>query len=166
MVNLNKRYAAVAAATVFLVLLLFCYPTDRRQIKKLFKHLSQWVSKEGQEGPIAMVQLIPEGRKFFADPCELKSDEYGLDESLSPLELAKLAMGARSRFETLSLEFHDLQIGFAEDGQAQVTVTARLTGRGESGEDVQETHEIEGVLQKNEGRWLLTRIKLVEVLKK
>ena len=166
MVNLNKRYAAVASAIALLVLLLLCYPTDRRQIRKQFKRLSEWVSKEGKEGPLAIVQLIPEGRKFFADPCKLKAEAYGLDESFTPLDLAKLTMGARSRFETLSLEFHDLQIGFTGDGAAQVTVTARLIGLGENGESVQETHEIEGTLAKKDGRWLLARIKLIEVLKK
>lgn len=166
MVNPNKRHALVAVALALLVFLVLCYPTDRRQIRKQFKRLSEWVSKEGKEGPLATVERIPEARKFFADPCELKAEAYGLDESLSPLDLAKLAMGARARFERLTLEFDDLKIGFTGDGEAQTTVTARLIGQGENGEAVQETHEIEGVLKKKEGRWLFTRIKLVEVLKK
>ena len=166
MVNTNKRYAAIAAAIAALVLLLLCYPTDRRQIKRQFKRLSEWVSKDGKEGPLALVQRIPEGRKLFADPCELKAEAYGLDESLSPLELAKLAMGARSRSDTLSLEFHDLQIGFTGDGEARGTVTARLKGTGEGAEDLQETHEVDYEMRKTEGRWLFTKITLVQVLKK
>lgn len=165
MVILSKRNAAVAGALALLVLLLLCYPTDRRQIKRQFKRLAEWVSKEGQEGPLALVQLIPEGRKFFANPCELKAEAYGVDESFSPLDLSKLAMSARSRFDTFSVEFYDLTIGFTGEGEARATVTARISGSGGE-ERIQETHEIECVLRKVEGRWLFSRIALVQVLKK
>jgi hypothetical protein len=155
----------VSGAVALLALLLLCYPTDRRQIKRQFKRVAQWVSKEGPEGPLAIVQSIPEGRKYFADPCELKAEAYGVDESFSPLELSKLAMGARSRFDSFSVEFYDLTVGFTGDGEARATVTARISGSG--GEDrLQETREVDCVLRKVEGRWLFSRIALVQVLKK
>jgi len=47
-----------------------------------------------------------------------------------------------------------------------VTLTGRLTGRSGTGEQVDETRELECVLKKIERKWLFSEIEVVEVLKK
>jgi hypothetical protein len=157
--------AAIALALVLLGLILF-YPTDRRKVKKVFSRTAEWVSKEGPEGALSQAQRIPEGERLFADPCELEAEAYRLSQSFTPRELARMAVGARSRFDTLELKFYDLEVWFPEDGKAEATVTLRLEGRSSGGESLSETHEMDCELVEEDGRWLFRSIKLVEVLKK
>lgn len=162
----RRAFLLAGAAALLLLGLLLFYPTDRRKVKKVFAHTAEWVSKEGPEGALAQAQRIPEGEGFFADPCELEAEAYRLSEKLAPREIAQLAVGARSRFDRLELKFYDLEVWFPEDGKAEATVTLRLEGASSGGESLSETHEMECLLVKQEGRWRFQRIKLVEVLKK
>lgn len=159
-------YLAAGAAALLLLGLLLFYPTDRRKVKKVFSRTAEWVSKEGPEGALSLAQKIPEGEKLFADPCELEAEAYRLSQSFTPRELAQLAAGARTRFDTLELKFYDLEVWFPEDGKAEATVTLRLEGRSSGGESLSETHEMDCVLLEQKGRWRFARIALVEVLKK
>ena len=157
--------AGGAAALLHLGLVLF-YPTDRRKVKKVFSSTAEWVSKEGPAGALSLAQKIPEGEKLFADPCELEAEAYRLSQSFTPRELAQLAAGARTRFDTLELKFYDLEVWFPEDGKAEATVTLRLEGRSSGGESLSETHEMDCILLEQEARSRFARISLVEVLNK
>jgi hypothetical protein len=166
MVKDRRAYLAAGAAALVVLGLVLFYPTDRRKVKKLFARTAEWMSKEGPQGALSQAQRIPEGEKLFADPCELEAEAYKLSESFTPGEIARLAVGARSRFDSLTLTFYDLEVWFPEEGKAEATVTARLQGDSSGGESLAETHEMECLLVEQEGRWRFQRIKLVEVLKK
>jgi hypothetical protein len=47
-----------------------------------------------------------------------------------------------------------------------VTLTARLTGKLNVGDSIDETHEVESILKKVEKKWLFSKVEVIEVLKK
>jgi hypothetical protein len=64
------------------------------------------------------------------------------------------------------LKFYDFHTVFPERAVAKVTLTAKLTGKSTTGEQADETRELECILKKIEKKWLFSQIEVVEVLKK
>ena len=95
-----------------------------------------------------------------------KSPSYSFSGSYTPEEISGYAARGRLFCSQLYLKFYDLVIAFPEMGIAKVTLTAKLTGKSNVGEYIDETHELEFVLKKIEKRWLFSKFEVVEVLKK
>ena len=140
--------------------------SEEKKVKKQFHLLSKWASKETGENTFAMVQKIKNIGTLFAGHCELKADLISFSGRYTPEEISSYAARARLPFSNLSLKFYDFNVAFPEEGVAKVSLTAKLTGRLTTGEDVDETHELECVLKKIEKKWLFSDLEVVEVLKK
>lgn len=144
----------------------YFFPTRERQVRRQMKALAAWASKESGEGALAAVQTAREAKEFFADPCEWQADAFELAGQISPDEIARYEFAVRSRFDTLRVKLYDLSIDFAQDGEAHVTTTIRVEGSKKDADPVNETHEVRCTLAKTDGRWLLKKITVVQVLKK
>jgi hypothetical protein len=140
--------------------------TEEKKVKKQFRHLSEWASKERGETPITMAQRAQKIGTLFLDPCEFKTHIEPFSEALTPDEISSYAMRGRSLFTVLDLVFYDMKIDLSEERVAKVTVTVKATGRLKDGENIKEIHELECLLKKNEGGWLFSRFEVVEVLKR
>ena len=167
-----KPKSIVAAGLVVMagiVAVFYFSPSEEKRVRKQFDLLSQYVKKEPGEDPFSMANRIQNISRLFTDPCEFKIEGdslYSFSGSYSRQEVAGYALRGRSYFSDLSLTFHDLQIRFPEKGSVHVRFTARLTGRSTSGENVDDTRELQCVLGKNEKKWLFSRLEVVEVLKR
>lgn len=139
---------------------------EERKIKKQFRLLSEGISKKEGENIFTMDQKIKKVGALFDDTCEIHIPAYSLSGTLTREEITSYA--ARGRFHTkeLHMKIHDLKIYIPDEGDAQAHLTVRLIGRLITGEAIQEAHEIECYLRKKEKQWLLTRVEVVEVLKR
>ena len=144
----------------------YFFESDERKVKKQFVKLSEGVSKESAESPIAMAQKVKSIGSLISESCEIKIPFDSFSGRNTPGEVSAYAARGRSYFATLDLKFYDLTISFPEKGAADVTLTARLTGKLAAGEHVEETRELRCVLKKIEKKWLFTELEVVEVLKK
>jgi hypothetical protein len=142
------------------------FQSEEKKVKKQFHLLSKWVSKETGENTFTMAQKIKNIGTLFGKHCELKADLISFSGRYTPEEISSYAARARFPFSSLSLQFYDFSVAFPEEGIAKVTLTGKLTGRTTTGEDVDETHELECVLKKIEKKWLFSDVEVVEVLKK
>jgi len=140
--------------------------SEEKKVKKQFHLLSKWASKETGENTFAMAQKIKNMGTLFAGHCELKADLISFSGRYTPEEISSYAARAWLLCSNLSLKFYDFNVAFQEGGVAKVSLTAKLTGGLTTGEDVDETHELECVLKKIEKKWLLSDLEVVEVLKK
>jgi len=159
----------ILAAFGFILLawgLWYLFPTRERQVRRQMNALAQWASKDAGEGALAAVQAAREAKDFFADPCEWQADAFNLSGQVAPDEIARYEFAARSRFDTLSVKLYDLSIDFSQDGAAHVTTTVRVEGTSKEADPVNETHEVRGTLAKQDGKWLLKKVTVVEVLRK
>ncbi len=162
----RNRVLAVVAAVAIIWTVWYLFPTKTRQIKRRFKAVASWVSKDGPEGNLAMIRQAAAAAKFFVDPCEFHSATYHLTGSLSVREISGYYFEGRSRCARLSLKFYDLHVTFPEKRTASVKATARLTGRTTDGDNIAETHEVSCTLEKGDNGWLFKKVTLVQVLKK
>ena len=147
----------------------YLLPSEEKKVRRQFDLLSQYVAKEPNEDLLSAANRAKNIGRLFVDPCGFKAEGdsfYTLTGKYSREELTGYAFRGRSYFSSLSLKFHDLKIEFPERETAEVRLTARLSGRSASGENVDEAREFLSVLQKIEKRWLFSQFEVVEVLKR
>lgn len=137
-----------------------------KEVRKQFDRLSEWVSKDPGESVFTTSNKMQNIATLFADPCRFKADIISFTGSYTPEEVSRFVARSRFYFSELSLKFYDLEIDFPEEGIANVTLTAKLTGKIKGGESVDATHEIESVLTDIEDQWLFSEFEVIEVLKK
>lgn len=142
------------------------FDSEERKVKKQLQQLSEGVSKEPTESIFTLDQKIKKIGSLFEESCEIKIPSHSLSGKLSRDEITGYAARTRLHFSQLRLVFHDMTITFPEEGVAKVHLTARLTGRMKTGENVEEAHELDGLMKKTEKKWLFSQIEVVEVLKK
>lgn len=162
----RRKVLAAAAGVAVLWGLWYFFPTKTRQVRRQFKALASWMSKDGEEGALAIAQQAREAGRFIAPSCHVKSETYDIDGDVTPEDVARYYFAAHSRAAAISLKFYDLTVTFPEDATAQAIVTARLTVTPKEGDATTETHEVDCTMKKLQGRWLLQRVSLVQVLRK
>lgn len=145
---------------------IYFFPSEEKKIKKQFRLLAEWVSKNPGENTFTMAYKVKNIGTLFDGTCEFKVPVYSFSGSYTPEEISGYAARGRLFCSQLYLKFFDLVIVFPEKGVAKVTLTAKLTGKSNVGEYIDETHELEFVLKKIEKRWLFSKFEVVEVLKK
>jgi len=145
---------------------IYFFPSEEKKIKKQFRLLAEWVSKDSGENTFTMAYKVKNIGTLFDGTCEFEIPVYSFSGSYTPEEISGYAARGRLFCSQLYLKFYDLVIVFPEKGVAKVTLTAKLTGKSNVGEYIDETHELEFVLKKIEKRWLFSKFEVVEVLKK
>jgi len=162
------KYLLIGVPIVIIGILAFFYffPNEEKKVKKQFNLLSEWVSKSPDENAFTMLQKMKNIGTLFDERCELKTPSQSLSGSYTREEISTYAGSARSHLSQLDLKFYDFHILFPEKEITKVTLTGRFTGRSSTGEQVDETHELECALKKIENKWLFSQIEVVEVLKK
>jgi hypothetical protein len=144
----------------------YFFPSEEKKIKKQFRLLAEWVSKDPGETILTTAYKIRNIGTLFDKTCEFEIPAYSFSGNYTLNEISEYAAQGRLLSSKLSLKFYDLAITFPEKGIAKVTLTARLTGRLTVGDTIDESHELESLLKKTEKKWLFSRFEVVEVLKK
>ena len=104
---------------------------------------------------------------LFADRVDLKAPGYELSGTHTRREIVHLAARARMAFSQMTLKFHDVSVAISGEGSAKVSATGRLKGMAAKDQSVDEIQDLELTFQKGgEGRWLITAVEVVEVLKR
>lgn len=162
------KYIIIGALVVVIGigLALYFFPSEEKKIRKQFRLLAEWVSKDSGENTFTMAYKIKNIGTLFDGTCEFKVPIYSFSGSYTPEEISGYAARGRLSFSQLYLKFYDLNIAFPERGLAKVTLTAKLTGKSNVGEYIDEAHELESLLKKVENKWLFSKVEVVEVLKK
>ena len=162
----DMKYVSMLIVIVIIGAVIYFFPTDSRRVKKQFRALEQWAAKEGEENQLVMGRKIQKLRSVLADSVQVDAPAYEAGGTYDASEIAQRSTLGRSRYSTISLKFYDLEVDILDEQSAKVIATGRLTGTSAEGEKLSETHEVECLLQKVEGKWLLTDVNLVDVLQK
>jgi hypothetical protein len=166
MVRFKKIIIIAMLAAVGIWAVTYFFPSEEKKIKKQFRLLAEWVSKDPSENTLTTVYKIKHIGTLFDTMCEFKVPVYSFSGNYTPDEISGYAAQGRLASSKLYLKFYDLDITFPEEGSAKVTLTARLTGKLNVGDSIDETHEVESILKKVEKKWLFSKVEVIEVLKK
>jgi hypothetical protein len=163
----DKKYIILALVGIAVIGAgIYFFPTETKRVKKQFRSLAKWFSKEENEQKLVGAARIKSLSTLFADRCQFEIPSRKVTDSFTRDEIMTHAALARSKFETVSVKFYDIAVEFLYEGIAQVTTTATLKGTSSDGDTIDETHELDCTLQKIQDTWLFTEVKMVEVLKK
>jgi hypothetical protein len=166
MVKFKKIIIIAVIVAIGVWAVAYFFPSEEKKIKKQFRLLAEWVSKEPSENTLTTVYKIKHIGTLFDTTCEFQVPVYSFSGNYTPDEISGFAAQGRLASSQLCLKFYDLNITFPEKGSAKVALTARLTGRLSVGDYIDETHEVESVLKKVEKKWLFSKVEVIEVLKK
>jgi hypothetical protein len=164
----KRRYFFMGGLIVIIgvVLAVAVFPSEEKRVRKRVRLLSEWVSRPPEENPVTMLQKMKDISTLFLEPSELKAPDDSLSGSYTRQEISAYAGSARSHFFELDFKFYDLHVAFPEKVIAEVKLTARLTGKLKTGEEVDEIRELECLLKKVDKKWFFSQIEVIEVLKK
>ncbi len=166
MVKFKSIIAGALVVVAGIGVALYLFPSEEKKVKKQFRLLAEWVSKEPGESPITMAYKIKNIGTLFDETCEFNIPTYSFSGTYTLQEISSYASTVRLSLSQLDLKFYDLVILFPDKGIAKVTLTAKVTGKSGSGETLNEAHEVESLLKKIEKKWLFSKFEVVEVLKK
>jgi ketosteroid isomerase-like protein len=157
----------VFVALVALLAYFYFHPSEEKKIKKQLALLSEDASKDRGESAFALARRLDHMGALFADRVDLKVPAYELSGTHTRREIVHLAARAGMAFSQLTLKFHDVSVAISGEGMAKVSATGRLKGIAAKGESADEVQDLELTFRKGgEGRWLITAVEVIEVLKK
>jgi hypothetical protein len=166
MVKVRSFIIALVVMGIGIWAFIYFSQSEEKKVRKRLGLLSEWASKAQSETPLTMAQKTKKIGTLFAENCGLRVPIYSISGNFTRDEIISYAARGRLLFSELYLRFYDLTVSFPEEGTAKVSSTARLTGKLNVGENVDEIHELECVLKKIEKGWFFSHLEVVEVLKK
>lgn len=166
MVNFKRIIIGALLIGIGIGVVLYLFPSEEKKVKKQFRLLSDWVSKDSGESPITMAYKIKNIGTLFDETCEFNIPAYSFSGTYSREEVSSYASSGRLSFTQLHLKFYDLNILFPTPEMAKVTFTAKVAGKLNRGESINEVHELESFLKKIDKKWLFSKFEVIEVLKK
>lgn len=166
MVKIRYITIILSAVIIGILLAIYFYESEEKKIKKRFNLLSELVSKESGEKNLKMLYKSKNICTLFTQSCIIKTHVKSISGTFTRQEVSNLAVRFRPQFAKLSLRFYDLDITFPEKRISIVNLTVRLTGKLERGDVVEDTLEVNCILNRIEKTWLFSSFEAVEVLKK
>ncbi len=165
MVTGRNLIIVLAIVAVFAGLHVLRKPDDEQLIKNQLSVLAEQATKQAGEQPMETITRAGKIAGLFADPCILKIENPGTEETLHHQEVLQRVTMARNVFSTLKVSFYDINVTVASSHQANVILTMRLLGQIDD-ESYTDTQEVEFDFSKPDKTWLISKVQLVEILEK
>ena len=161
-----KKYAAVGAVLVAVVLVMAFYPTEERKIRKLLRDTAGWASKEGGENPVAIAARSKKANRFFAPEVDLAVEKIGLERSLSVDDVERGYLVLMRQKTVFKVKLADVGIEITGDEAASAEATVLVESEGGGGEGLSNVNEVAFGLHKGEEGWRISGIRVREVLER
>ncbi len=165
-----KRNAVIAAGLSVIIGFLVVYHVfynEEAKVKRQFKELSERISKKPGETKLIAAVTVNKITRMIRETIQVDIPSRSISKTFTRKDLSAPVFHVRSHYSKMTLRFVDFVIDLSEEGTAAVSVTGNITGKLLSGESVDETHELDCLLIKNENdEWLFSSIEIVEVLEK
>ncbi len=165
MVTGRNLIIILAIVAVFAGLHILRKPDDEQLIKNQLSVLAEQATKQAGEQPMETITRSGKIAGLFVDPCILKIENPGTEETLHHQEVLQRVTMARNVFSTLKVSFYDINVTVASSQQANVILTMRLRGQ-INNENYTDTQEVEFDFSKPDKTWLISMVQLVEILEK
>jgi hypothetical protein len=141
------------------------FPSPQKVIRRQLIEMARIASFDVNESPLAKLANSQKLGSFFADNVEVTLDLPGRGQQTfsGRDELLQVASGARTQLPSLNIQFPDIAVLLASDGQtAEVNVTVKAIIGGQREMYIE---EIKFSLEKLHGDWLIHRVEPVNTLR-
>ncbi|MBM9535843.1 hypothetical protein [Desulfobulbus alkaliphilus] len=151
----------VLLAVVFALFRLL--PSDEKAIRKQLTVFAQNASKKADEKPVEGLRKSRRIADLFNDPCRISVEAVDFTGTFSRQQIMDRILMVRATFNAVTVKLHDISIQVSEENSADVRMTLRLSGQRQD-HAVADVQEISATLEKIDGDWLFTSVRVVEVL--
>lgn len=140
-------------------------PTEEKRIRRQLTHLADLAGKSGPENMLTAAGKARSIAGLMGDTVTITGAPLGMPGTYEGEELAAIILQGRMQFDALDPEIHDLEVVLRDPTNATAHFAAQLRGTAR-GERVNEVREIRCRLAKQEGDWIISRIEVVDVMRK
>ncbi len=152
----NKLIGVVVILVLVLGGWLGWYFSDKQVIKRLVIGISWDLGKDGKETAVQTALKMREIKNALADDCTVIIPERSYQESVARDMIISYLMYHRERYNTIAVTFADLVIDIPVKGEAVVQTRVQLLR--EAGQSEQVAGDVEILLKKEDGDWLLSTV--------
>lgn len=165
MIMTRKKAMAAIVLGLTVALVFFLLPDRERQVRKQLTRLSEYVAREPKEPMFTTVAKAMKIETLFARSLVVEVDNPSMTGRYRRKDVVDRINMARKSFSRLTITLHDMHISFPQEAQAEVLLTMRIIGQ-QGDKTYTDTRELEFTLDKSGKKWLISRIKTVEVLQR
>lgn len=155
--------AAVVFCTIVMAKTLM--KNDEDAIRKAIARASSILRKDPDESGLTMAMKCDSLGRLAADTVSIEVSKAGVAGEMSGAEAAALAARMRAFFNSMSLDFKDVEIKL-EKQAAKVSCAVAFSGTTSSGEKLSDFRKISMEMVKKDGAWLFKTCRDVETLRK
>jgi hypothetical protein len=139
--------------------------TDKDLIKEQLCQFSANASKYAGEGMAQGIFKCKALEKLFGKTCHVNINVDMFSGSFSPEEVSSKAMFCRNHCVSAIINFYNIKTTIEGDN-AEATLTASLDGSSKDGKRFNEYRELIFSLKKDDGRWLIYKIDIHQIIEK
>lgn len=144
---------------------LYFNKSDKEIIKEQLYQFRSDTSKYSGEGMAQGLLKCKALEKLFDRTCHVNINVDMFTGSFSPEEIASKAMFCRKNCASAVIDFHNIKITIEGDN-AEAALTASLDGSSKDGKRFNEYRELIFSFKKLEGKWLINKIDIHQILEK
>lgn len=138
-------------------------PGEEKAIRKQLTVFEQTASKNSDEQAVESLLKARRIAGLFNDPCQFSVDAVDFTGTFSRQQTMDRINLVRAAYSSVTVKLYDIAIDFPEENKAAVGLTLRLSGQSRE-YAVADVQEVSATLEKIEGDWLFTTVRIVEVL--
>ena len=160
----NMARPAVILLAVVLFIGFHVYTNnDAYKIRRQFKNLASIISVEPDDGIAVKGLESNKLRDIVAPEIKIKISAREFPEVYDRQEIVQALLSAKTKCESLSVEFHDTVVEKTGADTAVCRLTGRIKGSSEA-ESFDEAREIQCLLVLQEGEWLFSECLVEEII--
>ncbi len=142
------------------------YDSPEAQVKRTLRQLCELANKAEQENAAVAALKINSTDKVFAPRCVIDVGHELADGTMTPTEITSMLARYRGVFQQVRVETRDVSIHIQSPEEATASFTGFLKGVTRGGGQLDEVRDLTCQLEKRDGRWLINRIAIREVLQR
>ena len=155
----------LAVAAGALVWYVYFNKTDKELVKEQLYQFRSDASKYAGEGMAQGMLKCKAMEKLFDKTCHVNINVDMFAGSFSPEEIASKAMFCRNHCAVAVIDFNNIKTTIDGDN-AETVLTASLDGSSKDGRRFNEYRELIIYLKKLEGKWLIYKVDIHQILEK
>ncbi len=166
MVKSRVILIVVVSILVGIISYFVLFQNEEAKVKKRFYYFAETIEKIPGENQIVAIANANRLKDVIIEKCKIEVPAHSMSREISKNDLSTFILARRFQFSEISLSFYDFLIEFPEENTSIVIVTVSMEGYLKNGDSIEDIHELKCGLQKIEGIWILTKIEVVEVLRR
>ena len=141
------------------------FPDREKEVRKRFELLEKGVSMVAGANVLLAGKRAQDVGNLFSDECVFQTDYSYLTGVFNSRRITQLVIQFHSEVSSVALDLEIKKVKFPRPDAAEVLSVGKMRGILTEGEPFAENHVVIFKLEKTEGKWLITEVRVFDDLK-